>query len=66
VEGVTAGVELETLPSITATDRRSAKSSMRAVRRTMNDPERPPAKHAVRRAAKMPGPGEPGFAAPNK
>lgn len=65
VEAVTSGVELEALPSITGlTD--ETKSSMRAVRRTMNTLNERPQSVLFGAPQIAPGPGEPGFAAPNK
>ncbi|UGQ46060.1 MlaD family protein [Massilia endophytica] len=65
VEAVTSGVELEALPSITGlTD--ETKSSMRAVRRTMNTLNERPQSILFGAPQVAPGPGEPGFTAPAK
>lgn len=65
VESVATGAELDTLPSITAlTD--ETRSSMRAVRRTMNTLNDRPQSILFGAPAPTPGPGEPGFAAPTK
>jgi phospholipid/cholesterol/gamma-HCH transport system substrate-binding protein len=65
VEGVASGVELEALPSITnLTD--ETKSSMRAVRRTMNTLNDRPQSILFGAPQIAPGPGEPGFSAPTK
>lgn len=65
VEAVTTGAQLETLPSITAlTD--ETRSSMRAVRRTMNTLNDRPQSILFGAPEPAPGPGEPGFAAPTK
>jgi phospholipid/cholesterol/gamma-HCH transport system substrate-binding protein len=63
VEAVTTGAQLETLPGITAlTD--ETRSSMRAVRRTMNTLNDRPQSILFGAPDIMPGPGEPGFTAP--
>ncbi|WP_338768112.1 MlaD family protein [Massilia sp. METH4] len=63
VEAVTTGAQLETLPSITAlTD--ETRSSMRAVRRTMNTLNDRPQSILFGAPDAAPGPGEPGFTAP--
>ncbi len=63
VESVATGAQLETLPSITAlTD--ETRSSMRAVRRTMNTLNDRPQSILFGAPAATPGPGEPGFTAP--
>ncbi|WEF31760.1 MlaD family protein [Pseudoduganella chitinolytica] len=63
VESVATSAELDTLPSITAlTD--ETRSSMRAVRRTMNTLNDRPQSILFGAPAPTPGPGEPGFAAP--
>jgi phospholipid/cholesterol/gamma-HCH transport system substrate-binding protein len=65
VEAVTTGAQLETLPSITAlTD--ETRSSMRAVRRTMNTLNDRPQSILFGAPDVAPGPGEPGFTAPAK
>jgi phospholipid/cholesterol/gamma-HCH transport system substrate-binding protein len=65
VEAVTTGAQLETLPGITAlTD--ETRSSMRAVRRTMNTLNDRPQSILFGAPDVVPGPGEPGFAAPAK
>jgi phospholipid/cholesterol/gamma-HCH transport system substrate-binding protein len=65
VEAVTTGAQLETLPSITAlTD--ETRSSMRAVRRTMNTLNDRPQSILFGAPEPTPGPGEPGFSAPAK
>lgn len=65
VEAVTTGAQLETLPGITAlTD--ETRSSMRAVRRTMNTLNDRPQSILFGAPDAVPGPGEPGFAAPAK
>jgi phospholipid/cholesterol/gamma-HCH transport system substrate-binding protein len=65
VEAVTTGAQLETLPSITAlTD--ETRSSMRAVRRTMNTLNDRPQSILFGAPEPVPGPGEPGFTAPAK
>jgi phospholipid/cholesterol/gamma-HCH transport system substrate-binding protein len=65
VEAVTTGAQLETLPSITAlTD--DTRSSMRAVRRTMNTLNERPQSILFGAPNPTPGPGEPGFAASAK
>jgi len=65
VESVATSAELDTLPSITAlTD--ETRSSMRAVRRTMNTLNDRPQSILFGAPTPTPGPGEPGFAAPTK
>jgi phospholipid/cholesterol/gamma-HCH transport system substrate-binding protein len=65
VEAVTTGAQLETLPGITAlTD--ETRSSMRAVRRTMNTLNDRPQSILFGAPDITPGPGEPGFTAPAK
>lgn len=63
LETVAGGVELETLPNINAlTD--ETRSSMRSVRRAMNTLNERPQSILFGNAETPPGPGEPGFAAP--
>ncbi|MTW14360.1 MCE family protein [Pseudoduganella eburnea] len=60
VEAVASGVELETLPGVTGLADET-KSSMRAVRRTMNNLSDRPQSILFGAPATPPGPGEPGF-----
>jgi phospholipid/cholesterol/gamma-HCH transport system substrate-binding protein len=65
VDAVTTGAQLESLPGIPAlTD--ETRSSMRAVRRTMNTLNDRPQSILFGAPDVAPGPGEPGFAAPAK
>jgi phospholipid/cholesterol/gamma-HCH transport system substrate-binding protein len=65
VEGVTSDLELQTLPHLTAmTD--EAKLSLRAVKRTANALNDRPQSILFGAPNATPGPGEPGFVAPNK
>lgn len=64
LETVAGGVELETLPNINAlTD--ETRSSMRSVRRAMTTLNERPQSILFGNAETPPGPGEPGFAAPD-
>jgi phospholipid/cholesterol/gamma-HCH transport system substrate-binding protein len=64
LETVAGGVELETLPNINAlTD--ETRSSMRSVRRAMNTLNERPQSILFGNAETPPGPGEPGFTAPD-
>jgi len=60
VEAVAAGVELETLPGVTGLADET-KSSMRAIRRTMNNISDRPSSILFGAPGTPPGPGEPGF-----
>ena len=65
VQGVTSDLELQTLPHLTAmTD--EAKLSLRAVKRTANSLTDRPQSILFGAPNATPGPGEPGFVAPNK
>jgi phospholipid/cholesterol/gamma-HCH transport system substrate-binding protein len=65
VQGVTSDLELQTLPHLTAmTD--EAKLSLRAVKRTANSLNDRPQSILFGAPNATPGPGEPGFVAPNK
>ena len=65
LDAVATGVELDALPNITAlTD--DTRSSMRAVRRTMNTLNDRPQSILFGAPDVPPGPGEPGFSAPAK
>ncbi|WP_332879037.1 MlaD family protein [Massilia sp. S19_KUP03_FR1] len=65
VDGVTSNLELQTLPHLTAmTD--EAKLSLRAVKRTANSLTDRPQSILFGAPNATPGPGEPGFVAPNK
>lgn len=64
LETVAGGIELETLPNINAlTD--ETRSSMRSVRRAMNTLNERPQSILFGNAETPPGPGEPGFSAPD-
>ncbi|MES2264130.1 MAG: MlaD family protein [Pseudomonadota bacterium] len=65
LETVAGGIELETLPNINALADET-RSSMRAVRRTMNTLNERPQSVLFGTPDATPGPGEAGFAAPNK
>lgn len=60
VEAVATGVELETLPGVTGLADET-KSSMRAIRRTMNNLSDRPSSILFGAPTTPPGPGEPGF-----
>jgi len=60
VEAVASGVELETLPGVTGLADET-KSSMRAIRRTMNNISDRPTSILFGAPGTPPGPGEPGF-----
>jgi phospholipid/cholesterol/gamma-HCH transport system substrate-binding protein len=60
VEAVASGVELETLPGVTGLADET-KSSMRAIRRTMNTLNDRPSSILFGAPGTPPGPGEPGF-----
>jgi phospholipid/cholesterol/gamma-HCH transport system substrate-binding protein len=65
LEGVTSDLELQTLPHLTAmTD--EARTSLRAVKRTMNSLTDRPQGLLFGAARSEPGPGEAGFVAPTK
>ena len=65
LEGVTSGLELETLPHVVSmTD--EARTSLRAVKRTANSLSDRPQGLLFGNASAPPGPGEPGFVAPTK
>lgn len=65
LEAVTSDLELQTLPHLVAmTD--EARTSLRAVRRTMNSLNDRPQSILFGAPNGTPGPGEPGFAAPTK
>ena len=65
LEGVTSDLELETLPHVVAmTD--EARTSLRAVKRTMNSLNDRPQSLLFGGLNATPGPGEPGFVAPTK
>jgi len=65
LEAVTSGVELDTLPSFNGLADET-KSSMRAVRRTMNNLSDRPTSLLFGAPSTPPGPGEPGFESPKK
>jgi phospholipid/cholesterol/gamma-HCH transport system substrate-binding protein len=65
LEAVTSGVELDTLPSFNGLADET-KSSMRAVRRTMNNLSDRPQSILFGGPGTPPGPGEPGFESPTK
>lgn len=65
VEAVASGIELETLPGVTGLADET-KSSMRALRRTMNTLNDRPQSILFGAPGTPPGPGEPGFEAPAK
>jgi phospholipid/cholesterol/gamma-HCH transport system substrate-binding protein len=65
LEGVTSDLELQTLPHVVAmTD--EARTSLRAVKRTMNSLSDRPQSLLFGAPVLEPGPGEPGFVAPTK
>jgi phospholipid/cholesterol/gamma-HCH transport system substrate-binding protein len=65
LEGVTSDLELQTLPHVTAmTD--EARTSLRAVKRTMNSLNDRPQSLLFGAPGNQPGPGEDGFVAPTK
>ncbi len=65
IEGITSDIELQTLPHLVAmTD--EAKTSMRAVKRTMNNINDRPQSLLFGAPGTPPGPGEPGFTPPSK
>ena len=65
VEGITSDLELQTLPHLVAmTD--EAKTSLRAVKRTMNNLNDRPQSLLFGAPGTPPGPGEPGFTPPSK
>ncbi|MES2295594.1 MAG: MlaD family protein [Pseudomonadota bacterium] len=65
LEDMASDVELQTLPHVTAmTD--EARSSLRAVKRTMNSLNERPQSLLFGAPKPTPGPGEPGFAPPSK
>ncbi len=65
VEGITSDIELQTLPHLVAmTD--EAKTSLRAVKRTMNNLNERPQSLLFGAPGTRPGPGEPGFTPPSK
>lgn len=65
LEAVTSGIELDTLPSFNGLADET-KSSMRAVRRTMNNLGDRPQSILFGGPSTPPGPGEPGFESPSK
>jgi len=65
VEAVATGIELETLPGVTGLADET-KSSMRAIRRTMNNLNDRPQSILFGAPGTPPGPGEPGFNASGK
>lgn len=60
VEAVASGIELETLPGVSGLADET-KSSMRAIRRTMNNLSDRPQSILFGAPGTPPGPGEPGF-----